>query len=249
MARKILFGRSGVGKSWYMGWYVENAVPNFDFAIHYDKEGEETGLSSEGGLFTAFYIDRQIYEALDEETIAKIIKNNQYVRFEPEGLADEEVTELFAMLCYVAMDEHGEFGLEDKSFHISADEAHLYAPESGKLDDRVSRLATGGRKYKCEWVFATQRAAKIDKDVLSQTDYAGLFEVRDVDADKVANFAGIPEDELTTLGKRKLILKNLNTGVRKTINTNELDREHPHHASDDGLANEVMDKQLEDGDW
>lgn len=43
MARVVVLGQSGTGKSYYTGYLLEQTVPEFGLAIHYDIEDEEIG--------------------------------------------------------------------------------------------------------------------------------------------------------------------------------------------------------------
>lgn len=247
MARTLILGRSGVGKSWYLQKVVSEAAPNFQYSILFDYEGEFLGLAGEDAPYKSFYIDPDIWEQLDKDAIARILKKNRHIRVEPEGLNDDEVVELFADLCVVAMDENGQWGLEDKSVFVTADECQHVARE-GKLHDDVSRLATGGRKYLCEWCFSTQRPQLIDKSVLSQTDYAVCFQVRDRDADKAGGFIGVEDERLTSIPERRAFVVNLNEGNRSVISTDKMSQEYPHVAGDDGAADDVFESHMEQGE-
>ena len=66
MARVTVLGRSGTGKSYYCGYLLEQAVPDFDFAVHFDVEDEETGLShpDHDPLYKTLYVDQERASAI-----------------------------------------------------------------------------------------------------------------------------------------------------------------------------------------
>ncbi|RLM47469.1 ATP-binding protein [Haloarcula sp. Atlit-47R] len=260
MARVLCFGRAGTGKSWWCGWLIERVARDFTYAIHVDLEDEEIGLSVEGGLYTTLYVDEDMFNSDTFRTSLKtVLKEHRYIRVVPEGLNEEELTELTSRLADVAM-KIGENTDDDTGIFFSVDEAHQVARE-GKLDDRLNRLATGSRKQIVEWLFATQRPQLIDKTVLTQADYLACFEVKDRDMGKIQNSVSYPvnpanpddfpaEDAsgLDSLGKRRFMFESMDSGAYACIDTNTLTRHHPHMAGDDGIANEVLDGLLEDSE-
>lgn len=246
MARTGIFGRSGVGKSWFFGKYLEDTIPQFTYAVHFDKEDEEIGLSREGdSLLKTFYIGKEEYHEEVEyqgrrmPLVTAVILENKKVRIVPEDLTPEENRELMAQVSDLAM----RVGETDATFHVSADEAHEFIPEVGDdLDERTVRMLTGGRKKGVEYAFCTQRPAKMHEDAFTQLNHGIYFELsKDNDVAKVNNSCGFNAyTMLDGLGTRTCLVENLDTGDLKEVSTEDLERTRPHYADDDGIADEVI---------
>lgn len=254
MARSGIFGRSGVGKSWFFGMYLERVVPNFDYAVHFDKEDEERGLSRQGdSLLKTFYVDKEFFhdtrqvQGREVPLVIAVILKNKKVRVVPDGLTPDENRELFAQICNLAM----KLGKTDSNFHVSADEAHEVAPAIGDdLDERVVRMLTGGRKKGVEWALTTQRPAKLHEDAYTQMNYGVYFHLsKDNDIAKVNGSCGFDAyNKLDRLGPREAYIEDLDEGSLKLVSTEDMDRERPHLAADDGTADEAfraMDGEME----
>lgn len=253
MARVGVFGRSGSGKSWFLGWYLERAIPKFDYAVHFDVEDEEQGLSmKDKSLLKTFYVDAEFaaktveYQGREMPMVAAVVLKNKKVRVVPDGLTDDEQMALFNDLSRLAM----EIGETDANFHLSADEAHQVVPAIGdSLPDGIVRVLTGGRKKGVEWVLCTQRPAKLHDDAYTQMNMAAYFSLtKDVDIAKVNGSAGFNAyTYLPELDEREYIFEDLDAGEVARQSTNNLDREHPHFAPDDGLADDVLEQSVADG--
>jgi len=253
MARAGVFGRSGSGKSWFLGWYLERVIPRFDYAVHFDVEDEEQGLSrKEDPMLKTFYVDIEFadktveYEGREMPLVAAVVLKNKKVRVVPDGLTDGEQMQLFNDLSRLAM----EIGKTEANFHLSADEAHQVVPNIGdSLPDGIVRVLTGGRKKGVEWVLCTQRPAKLHDDAYTQMNMAAYFSLtKDVDIAKVNGSSGFNAyTYLPTLDEREYIFEDLDAGEVARQSTNNLDRENPHLAQDDGVADDVLEESVSEG--
>lgn len=244
MARTIIAGGSGNGKSWEFGRVLENIVPQFTHAVHIDIENEEKGLSKpgedgSGPIYYSFYVDRQ---GLSDWNIPETIRTQKKLRIVPDDLMPQEITRLTALVSRTAMEiaQHDEF-----NFYFSADEAHSVMPKHG-LDDDISRLLTGGRKRGIEWAVATQRLANIHEDAITQASHGFYFGMGGTDAQKVNSYTVFDaRKQLSNLDKREYIREDRNAGEWHKVDTNRLSRAHPHEAADDGIADEFFAQQIE----
>lgn len=242
MARTLVAGSSGYGKSWELGRYLENVVPEFDYAIHYDPDDEEAGLASkgEGGeppVYKTLYVDRRALAG--EWDIPATIRKERKLRIVPDGLNDEQTIHLLALCCKTAMEITG----GEPDFHLSVDEAHNVIPK-GQVHSHISRMLTGGRKRGLEWAVATQRLQKIHEDAISQSNYGIYFCLSGRDAKKVNGETVFDaEAELPPLDRYECIYENRNNGEWWRVNTSERSRAHPHVAEDDGKADEFLVSQ------
>ena len=259
MSRVLILGGSGSGKSWYAGQKLESILTEdgeeaFEHAAHVDLEDEEKGLSLEGDpLFLTAEIDQErLREVVVVDThnppeyipeaelkdgpsvnLPKwLLYKNGYVRYVPDGLTEEEMVVLSEMVADAAMTA--------EDCHFSMDESHLVADNS-KMGTKLNRLVTGGRKRGVEWVFITQRPQAINKQIPAQANLIIYFRLSsDRDKKKAASMADAfdGEEKLPELGKREAIIEDQEEGVWWKIDTNELDRDYPHIAGDDGKADE-----------
>ena len=267
MARTVIFGKSGSGKSWFTGQRIaeilepDDPEDEFEYAIHIDLEDEEKGLSLDGdALLKTFECDKALLrrqvvvdpedppdyipedELADGPVIALpkwVVYKNKYVRVVPDGLADDEEVVLSEMMADAAMTACGSDPSEPDC-HFSMDEAHRIVT-LGKIGSRMEDVVTGGRKRGVEWAFITQRPQAIHKQVIAQADigcFMKLTSERDVKkADKLAESFDA-EDVLPGLPQRVVIVEDYEHGKSYRINTEDLERAYPHIAGDDGKAND-----------
>jgi hypothetical protein len=256
MSRIGVFGRSGSGKSWFLGWLLERVIPKFDYAAHFDLHDEEEGLSmKDESLLKTFYVDKEFlhktveYQGREMSLAKAVVLKNKKVRVVPDGLTDTETAELFNDVASLAM----KIGETEASFHLSADEAHEVVPNIGDNLEAdfpgIERVLTGGRKRGVEWLLCTQRPAKLHEDAYTQMNMAAYFSLtKDNDINKVNGSSGFSAHKyLPELQPREYILEDLDEGSIAKQNTNNLDREHPHYGDDDGIADDVMKQSVEGG--
>lgn len=274
MARVTIMGQSGSGKSWFAGQKIESVldVPedsddHFEYAVHCDLEDEERGLSvtttdhepllktfncSREDLYRMVVVneknppdyipERELKDGYLVNLPKWVLYKNKYIRAVPDGLDDEERTILVEMMADAAM--------MVGDCHFSLDEAHLVARKHN-IGPKLSRLVTGGRKYGVEWVFISQRPAKIHEDILAQANIGISFQLssdRDLKKAEDSSEAFSAEDTLPSLGKRKAIVENFDTGEIAELDTNNLERKRPHIADDDGKSDEKWAKGTFEGD-
>jgi len=245
MARTGIFGRSGVGKSYFFGSVLEQTVSEFDYSVHFDIEDEEVGMSlKDGGLFKSFYVDREYanqvveYQGREISLLQAVILKYRKVRVIPDGLTEGEQRDLFKEICEVAM----VVGAHGHSMHLSADEAHIIIPDSGDLPDAVERVLTGGRKKGVEWTFCTQRPASLHPTAFTQMNFGVYFHLpKDNDRMKVNNSSGFNAyHRLENMSEREAYIENLDTGKLAHVDTDTIERVYPHFSGDDGIADEVL---------
>ena len=267
MARVVIFGKSGSGKSWYTGHKIAEILEpddpddEFEYAIHVDLEDEEKGLSqTDDSLLKTFEVDKEILRGqvvvdpedppdyipekeLDTGPVIPLPKwvvyKNRMVRVVPDGLNDDEQVVLTEMMADAAM--------RTGDCHFSMDEAHRILT-TGKVGRRLEDVITGGRKRGVEWCIITQRPQAIHKQAIAQADIGVFFKLtseRDVmKADKLAeNFDA--DETLPSLSPRTAIVEDYSNGTVRKVDTNDLERKYPHVAGDDGKAN---DKWVADGE-
>lgn len=231
-------GRSGTGKSYYTGYLLEQTVPSFDYAIHFDIEDEEKGLSDgdHDPLYQTLYVDQEKAAAL---SWLKVIYNHKKVRVVPEGLTTAEQRELYAQICDAAM-KLCKDATPDCSAFVSCDEAHNIVKQNA-FDERVERMITGGRKHGVECLHISQRPQLLHTTVISQADRRVYFAISDDnDLGKIDKQAGFPATRLKDLKARVCIVENKDSGEHEKLDTNGIGRQRPHYSGDDGLLDDHL---------
>ena len=238
MARVTVLGRSGTGKSYYTGYLLEQVVPSFDYAIHFDVEDEEKGLSDSdhNPLYETLYVDEEKAAAI---SWPKTIYNHRKLRVVPEGLTTEEQREVYAQIAD-AMMRLCKDATPDRTGFVSCDEAHNIVKQSA-FADRVERMITGGRKHGVECLHISQRPQLLHTTVISQADRRVYFAISEEnDLGKIDAQAGFSASILEDLPERVCIVENKDSGEYEKLDTNGIGRQRPHYSGDDGL----VDKEL-----
>lgn len=232
MARVIVLGRSGTGKSYYTGYLLEQTVPDFTLAIHYDIEDEEKGLSDRNHdpLYQTLRVDEERARTLDWR---RALAQHRKLRVVPLGLTEEELRALYAGLCGYVMELcRG----RDVTGFVSCDEAHNILKQSA-FPTECERLITGGRKHGVECLHISQRPQLLHTTVISQADKRVYFGISDDnDLRKIDQQSCFSAQRLNNLSSRKCIIENKNSGEWVQLDANGIERRRPHYSGDDGIV-------------
>jgi DNA helicase HerA-like ATPase len=238
MARVTVLGRSGTGKSYYTGYLLEQVVPDFTYAVHFDIEDEEKGLSDpdHDPLYKTLYVDKEKAAAI---SWPKAIYNHRKLRVVPEGLTTEEQREVYAQIADATMALCKD-ATPDATAFVSCDEAHNIVKQSA-FAERVERMITGGRKHGVECLHISQRPQLLHTTVISQADRRVYFAISDDnDLGKIDAQAGFPASRLKDLPARVCIVENKDSGEHEKLDTNGIGRQRPHYSGDDGLVDDKL---------
>lgn len=237
MARVTVIGQSGAGKSYYAGYLLEQAVPQFDLAVHYDPEDEERGLSEKGNaLYGTLPVDP---DAARRVNWPVLVANHKKVRVVPMDMTMGQQRALYAALCrsvmYLCQDVIPEY-----SGFVSGDEAHNYLRQN-QFHPWSERMITGGRKHQVECLHICQRPQLLHTTVISQADRRVYFRINDNnDLAKIESVSNFPADMLENLADRECIVENKSSGDWEQISTDGCGRSRPHFAKDDGIVDEAL---------
>lgn len=246
MARVAVLGNSGTGKSWGGGAVIERVLdPNhpdnpgttFDYAIHFDYEDEEKGLSDadHDPLFRRLDVDPQLASQVDW---LKLIYNHRKIRVVPD-MTVGEATELLGVLCFSLMKLCKELTPERTAF-LSVDEAHNFIPQ-GNTDQRVHRLISGGRKHGVEFLVVSQRPVSLHTHALGLTDRRIYFRVDEKnDINGLQGVTTFDANRLQRLKDRECIVENKSSGEYVKESTDDWTRLRPHYAKDDGIVDAAL---------
>lgn len=232
MARVVVLGRSGTGKSYYTGYLLEQMVPEFTLAVHYDIEDEEKGLSDRNHdpLYRTLRVDENEARKLDWR---RVLAQQKKLRIVPIGLTEEELRTLYAGICRFVM---GLCRGREATAFVSCDEAHNILKQSA-FPTACERLVTGGRKHGVECLHISQRPQLLHTTVISQADKRVFFGISDDnDLRKIDKQSGFSAQRLNGLSSRKCIIENKDSGEWIKVDTNGIDRQYPHYSDDDGIV-------------
>jgi GTPase SAR1 family protein len=255
MARLLVMGQSGTGKSWALGALLERILdeehPNhpgetFDFAVHFDPEDEERGLCEKGNpLYKTLVVDRQTARQINWP---KLVAQRERIRVVPD-MDEESMQTLFGILAQsvfrLCKDD-----LPDKTCLLSCDESGDIVPQHG-AHDAALRVQSRGRKHGVETIHAAQRPQQLNSSIISQTDRRYYFRINnDNDLSKLNSQAGFnvnripsgvesehidPGEGLRDLPDRTVVSENVSTGEILVQSTEEWIRMRNHHSGDDGI--------------
>lgn len=246
MARICLLGQSGTGKSWAAGAIIErvldpdhpdNPGTSFDFAVHFDPEDEEIGLSDAANdpLYRRLDVDADLARRLDWK---RVLVNHQKIRVVPD-MKQEEARELYGAICWAVFTLCKDVIPEATAF-ISCDEAGQYVTQVG-ADDRALAVQARGRKHGVETLHICQRPQQLHTDIITLSDRRIYFRVDgDNDVAKIVKQSDVPAHELRTLDDRECIIENKGSGDRVTESTETWTRIRPHYADDDGIVDDAL---------
>lgn len=210
--RDAILASSGMGKSYLTGVLIEESLETGSLVCIIDPEGEHFTLAERypmliiGGEHGNLPLDE---DALDLY-IETMLQNRYSAVFDLSEFLDEEQQHLYGVIA-----EHL-FNLEQKyrqKIRLVVEEAQIYAPQRGGggrkkkgVKDPVQasqRIAKRGRKRAIDSLWATQRPASLNKDILSQCNrfwFGGITSEQDYKAIKpYLNQAGISFDDVKAL--------------------------------------------------
>jgi hypothetical protein len=176
--RDAILASSGMGKSYLTGVLMEETLENKHLLCVIDPEGEHFTLAERypmiivGGEHAHLPMDDDAIELC----IETMLNHGLSLVFDLSEFLDEEQTRWYAKIAdalFVAEQQHR------RKVRIVIEEAQIYAPQrSGgaaakknkQLDPVMvsQKLAKRGRKRAIDSLWATQRPASLNKDILSQ---------------------------------------------------------------------------------
>jgi hypothetical protein len=197
--RSAVIGQSGSGKSYLVSVICEELAANSLGFVVVDTEGEYAGLSGHKGIDVIDDVDRI---ATDEEGIKRIIEESQKIVLDVSE-ADPKAVNAFLEGIYRVATELFRQGLHKQNpFLIVVEEADIFIPQRGRGLDILQVISRRGRKRGLGVLFATQRPALVNKNVLSQCNnvFIGKLTLKN-DIDSVRIFFSSLDDarQLTAL--------------------------------------------------
>lgn len=174
-----LFGaRTNWGKSYCSQAYIERNTDEVDLVFAVDYDDEYTGLV-ETGIMKRLTVPPET-TALDVDDWHALIDANGSMQLARDGCTDEQWREIIATFVQTLSER-------SESVFVALDESHRLAPQRGDYPDAIDTLATTWHGDGMLVVWITQRMAKLDKDIVTQTQASMLGGFGDgADLDQVA---------------------------------------------------------------
>lgn len=211
--RDAILASSGMGKSYLCGVLMEETIENHGVLCVIDPEGEHFTLAERypmliiGGEQGNIPFDEaaiELYlEAMLEQGISAVFDLSEYV--------DAEQQVLYSLIVDALFNAEQKYR---RKVRLVVEEAQIYAPQRGtgqrrKVGDPIDsitasqKVAKRGRKRALDSLWATQRPASINKDILSQCNrfwFGGITSEQDYKAIRpFLNEAGISFADIKSL--------------------------------------------------
>ena len=177
--RDAILASSGQGKSWLTGVIAEETLETGGLVCVMDPEGEHYTLAERypvlvvGGDHATIPlpVDGNV-EADVMKIVATMLAKGVSAVFDLSDFADSGQREHFARIGNALFEALSE---APRKIRLIAEEAQIFAPQTGAGQDGVGsalavsrNIAKRGRKRALDSLWATQRPASINKDILSQ---------------------------------------------------------------------------------
>jgi hypothetical protein len=165
--RSAVIGQSGSGKSYLVSVICEELAANdLGFAV-IDTEGEYAGLSDHCPNIDS--IDDIESLSKDEEHIQRLITKSQKIVLDVSETDKKIINDFLDSIYRVSTDLFRAGRHKQNPFLIVVEEADIYIPQQGRDGLEILQvISRRGRKRGLGVLFATQRPALVNKNVLSQ---------------------------------------------------------------------------------
>jgi|SRR5882672_4711818 len=214
--RDAILASSGMGKSYLTGVLMEETLETGGLLCVIDPEGEHWTLGERypiliiGGDHAALPLEEERFEEYFETVLEKGVS----ILFDLSHEVHSNQQKIYVAIVAAL------FPLEDKhkrKIRFVVDEARIYAPQKGmsvakgeenslSMSQNVAQL---GRKRGIDSLWATQRPANINKDILSQCNrfwFGGISTTNDYNAIKsFLDDAGISLTEIRSLKRGEFL--------------------------------------------
>ncbi|MGZ4933375.1 MAG: ATP-binding protein [Halobacteriota archaeon] len=200
--RSAVIGQSGSGKSYLVSVICEELARNNLGFVVIDTESEYSGLSGHHGINVIDDVDDVEDLAKDKARVTELIQRSQKIVLDVSE-AEPKVVDKFLDSVYKVGTELFRQGAHNQiPFLIIVEEADIYIPQRGRGLEVLQVISRRGRKRGLGILFATQRPALVNKNVLSQCNnvFIGKLTLKN-DIDSVRIFFSSLDDarQLTTL--------------------------------------------------
>ena len=163
--RSAVIGQSGSGKSYLVSVICEELAANDLGFVVIDTEGEYAGLSGHKNIAA---IDDIEDLSTDEDHVRRIIAESQKIVLDVSETDPKAINAFLESVYRVATEVFRQGRHKQNPFLVVVEEADIYIPQRGRGLDILQLISRRGRKRGLGILFATQRPALVNKNVLSQ---------------------------------------------------------------------------------
>lgn len=165
-----LAAKTGYGKSWGTQLYLEENLPEHDFAAVLDYKDEYRGLV-EADLAEWFIAGPEEADYSPAQWAAVLEAGERVViaRYRIDGEEWREVVGNVAAACRIVGENH-----PSADILVGIDEAHIAAPQRGKFPEATKKIATTGRGEGLSSLWVSQRLSELAETIISQWDMTML---------------------------------------------------------------------------
>ncbi len=197
--RSAVIGQSGSGKSYLVSVICEE-LAKYDLGfVVIDTEGEYSGLSELSNIIVVDDVERV---ATDEAYVKELIQKSKKVVLDVSEAEPKAVNAFLESVYRVGTELFRQGAHNQIPFLIIVEEADIYIPQRGRGLDILQVISRRGRKRGLGILFATQRPALVNKNVLSQCNnvFIGKLTLKnDIDSVRIFFSSLDVARELTTL--------------------------------------------------
>jgi hypothetical protein len=197
--RSAVIGQSGSGKSYLVSVICEELAANDLGFVVIDTEGEYAGLSD---LKNITAIDDIEDISTDKERVRKIIEESQRIVLDVSETDLKPIKDFLEIVYQVTTDMFRLGSDRQNPFLVIVEEADIYIPQRGRALEILQTMSRRGRKRGLGILFATQRPALVNKNVLSQCNnvFIGKLTLKnDIDSVRIFFSSMDHARQLTTL--------------------------------------------------
>lgn len=166
--RSAVIGQSGSGKSYLVSVICEELARNNLGFVVIDTEGEYSGLSGHEGIIVVEDVDDLEDLATKKGRVKELIQQSQKVVLDVSEAEPKVVDKFLDSVYTVGTELFREGAHKQIPFLIIVEEADIYIPQRGRGLEVLQVISRRGRKRGLGILFATQRPALVNKNVLSQ---------------------------------------------------------------------------------
>lgn len=196
----------------------ELAANDLGFVV-IDTEGEYAGLSGHKNIAVIDDIDDLEDISTDKERVRKIIEESQRIVLDVSETELKLIKDFLEIVYQVATDMFREGCDRQNPFLVIVEEADIYIPQRGRVLEILQTMSRRGRKRGLGILFATQRPALVNKNVLSQCNnvFIGKLTLKN-DIDSVRIFFSSMDDarQLTALEPGQFYVQGLSLILRSS---------------------------------
>ncbi len=210
---RVTLGRKGQGKSYMLGFDMEQRIKKPFVIIDYGEEHFAFANAHPNAWLIP--IQESMIEKIDWNAL---LKRWHGLIVYPDMIAFDVFTEEIDRLMLAIMDVGGRV--------VMVEEVQELAPQYGQVSPGFRRLIDQGRKRKIDILAASLKPADVSKSLIAQADDFILFNIHEPNALEYLRRCGLPVDKLPQLQKFEAIYYCPQTGEIRRVKAGKRKLKH-----------------------